>query len=196
MTPTCAYCRAPFDADEEVVACPACGTVHHGDCLRENGGCTVFGCSEAPVEEPKISVSAHEVLRLRAPTRPTAAAPPTVPPPPRIPGPPPPPRPDAPAIRMGAPPSSFSFGGYANVEPVADGRSIYISRKNRVTFVVLAIFFGVFGVHNFYAGYVKKAVIQCCLTIFTGFLASPVVWVWAIVEACMVNRDDDGVAFT
>jgi TM2 domain-containing membrane protein YozV len=60
---------------------------------------------------------------------------------------------------------------------------------------MLAIFLGAFGGHNFYAGYVRKAVVQLCLTIFTCFAASIVSWIWAIVEACIVNCDDDGVAF-
>jgi len=69
-------------------------------------------------------------------------------------------------------------------------------RKNRVAFVLLAIFFGALGVHNFYAGYIKKGVIQCCLTVLTFFLASPIVWVWAVVEACHIDRDSDDIAFT
>ena len=49
------------------------------------------------------------------------------------------------------------------------------------------------GGHNFYAGYVKKAVIQLCITLFSCFTGSFISWIWAIVEACMVNRDDDGL---
>ena len=59
----------------------------------------------------------------------------------------------------------------------------------------LLCFWGAFGGHNFYAGYVKKAVIQLCITLFSCFTGSFISWIWAIVEACMVNRDDDGIAF-
>ena len=85
-----------------------------------------------------------------------------------------------------------TFAGYA--PPPAPIHS-YEPRKSRVVFVLLAVFLGAFGGHNFYAGYVKKAVIQLCITLFSCFTGSFISWIWAIVEACMVNRDDDGIAF-
>nr|WP_246301692.1 TM2 domain-containing protein [Granulicella arctica] len=72
----------------------------------------------------------------------------------------------------------------------------YIRPKSRVVFVLLAVFFGAFGAHNFYAGYNKKAVIQLCITLCTCFYASLISWIWAIVEACTVTADDDGVQLT
>jgi TM2 domain-containing membrane protein YozV len=212
MTPTCPYCRTPFEADNEVVTCPACGTAHHADCALENGGCTVFGCSKAPVEEPKISVTSHDVSRLLVPQYvvpsgdATAMAPPQpggrrapMPPPPRPAGwVPPPPRPGEVVIRTGMPfgPRPLTFGGYADTDASSGFDSRYAVRKSRVVYVLMAIFFGIFGVHNFYAGYIKKAVIQLCITLFTCFYGAIVIWIWAIVEACMINSDDDGVAFT
>ena len=41
----------------EVELCPGCGTPHHHDCWEENQGCTVFGCSHAPKDEPKTTIS-------------------------------------------------------------------------------------------------------------------------------------------
>jgi TM2 domain-containing membrane protein YozV len=205
MIATCPYCRSPFDpadTDDPPVTCSGCSTAHHASCLADNGGCTVFGCSQAPIEEPRISVTSTELTSPFVTPPPPPRTP--VPPPPRTPVPPPPRRPDAPpqvflhpattAPTM-APAPSFSFDGYASVPPLVDPNSRYVVRKNRVAFVVLAIFFGSLGVHNFYAGYIKKAVIQCCLTVFTFFIASPFVWIWAVVEACRVDRDDDGVLF-
>ena len=69
-------------------------------------------------------------------------------------------------------------------------------RKKRVQFVLLAVFLGMFGAHNFYAGYTKKGFIQVCFTVLTCFYAAVVSWVWAIVEACVVNTDADGEQFT
>lgn len=43
---TCPYCRTPVDDDPE--ECPACATLHHGECLREHGRCTVHGCRGRP----------------------------------------------------------------------------------------------------------------------------------------------------
>jgi len=44
-----------------------CGTPHHPECFAENGGCTVFGCSKAPQDDPKISVSGTELNQARTP---------------------------------------------------------------------------------------------------------------------------------
>jgi TM2 domain-containing membrane protein YozV len=85
-----------------------------------------------------------------------------------------------------------TFGGYAAPPPEIYS---YTPRKSRVVFVLLAVFLGAFGGHNFYAGYVKKGVIQLCITLFSCFFGSLISWVWAIVEACMVDRDEDGIAF-
>jgi len=43
---TCPYCRTPVDDDPE--ECPACATLHHAECLREHGRCTVLGCRGRP----------------------------------------------------------------------------------------------------------------------------------------------------
>ena len=45
---TCPYCRYPFTEGAGAVSCRACGTPHHADCWRENGGCTTYGCQETP----------------------------------------------------------------------------------------------------------------------------------------------------
>ena len=76
--------------------CEACATPHHADCYADNGGCTVFGCAKAPVDEPKISVSGSELEARAHPAGEASPRPPTPPPPPRagstssIPPPPPP----------------------------------------------------------------------------------------------------------
>jgi TM2 domain-containing membrane protein YozV len=208
----CPYCRTAFEPDDEIVTCSGCATRHHADCLKENGGCTVFGCSQAPADEPAISVSRQDLVAdIRQ--SPSAAAPPsflnlstpdvTLPPPPSAPTPPPP----RPAGGVAPPPPPITglhtshvpvmtyptFGSYTpRVPPPADS---YVPRKSRVVFVLLAVFLGAFGGHNFYAGYVKKAVIQLCITLLSCFAGSFVSWIWAIVEACVINQDDDGVAF-
>jgi TM2 domain-containing membrane protein YozV len=67
--------------------------------------------------------------------------------------------------------------------------------KTRVTFVLLGIFLGVFGVHNFYAGYAKKGAIQLCVTLLSCFYGALVSWIWAIIEICTVNKDAEGTQF-
>ena len=67
--------------------------------------------------------------------------------------------------------------------------------KSRVAFVLLGLFLGFFGLHNFYAGYNKKGAIQLAITIASFFYAGAVSWVWAIVEVCVINRDSEGELF-
>ncbi|WP_446744418.1 NINE protein [Silvibacterium acidisoli] len=211
MSGSCPYCRSPFEDGEEIVSCPGCATDHHTDCFQENGGCTVFGCSAAPADEPKVSISNYDLatggvgiqpaapassfLNLSAPEPPASVpqipARTSTPPPPRPAGSTPPP----PRVQTSHTPVMTypTFGGYGDPAPVVI--DTYTPRKSRVAYVLLAVFLGAFGGHNFYAGYVKKAVIQLCITVFTCFTGAIVSWIWAIVEACMVDRDDDGVAF-
>jgi TM2 domain-containing membrane protein YozV len=67
--------------------------------------------------------------------------------------------------------------------------------KDRIAYVLLAVFLGSLGIHNFFAGYKKNAVIQLVITLVScGFAALPI-WIWAIVEACTVTKDADGVDF-
>jgi hypothetical protein len=60
MPQNCPYCRESI-SDSELVECPTCHAPHHRDCWIENGGCTVFGCENAPIDDPKIAVSIHDI---------------------------------------------------------------------------------------------------------------------------------------
>ena len=71
----------------------------------------------------------------------------------------------------------------------------YHPNKSRVTFALLGFFFGCFGIHNFYAGYARRAVFQLCLTLFSCFYLALASWLWALVEICIVKTDGDGLAF-
>lgn len=94
-----------------------------------------------------------------------------------------------------APPPLPSTRGVYNPLRPADLYPLPKERK-RVRFVLLAVFLGLFGAHNFYAGYVKKGVMQVCITLLTLFYGAMVTWPWAIVEACIVGVDADGQQFT
>jgi len=67
--------------------------------------------------------------------------------------------------------------------------------RSRITYILLGLFLGFLGVHNFYAGYAKRGLIQLLLTLLTVFIAVFVTWIWAIVEVCTVDRDNNGVIF-
>jgi TM2 domain-containing membrane protein YozV len=59
--------------------------------------------------------------------------------------------------------------------------------------MLLGIFLGCFGAHNFYAGYTARAIAQLCITICTLFFGAIVSWIWAIVEVCTVERDSRNI---
>jgi TM2 domain-containing membrane protein YozV len=219
MNGVCPYCRTSLELEDEVTSCAACNTPHHAACMAENGGCTVFGCSQAPADDVKVSVlvqdlqpvaatsvavrshpaQSHSILNLEVPAEPPPSVDP--PPPQPVPAPPrggstgvPPPPPPAGSAPI-SPPTAVPviFSGYG--APISPGAGGYDPRKNRVVFVLLAVFLGAVGAHNFYAGYTRKAVIQLCITVFSCSIGGIVSWIWAVVEACTVNRDDDGVEF-
>jgi hypothetical protein len=51
--PVCAICLSAIGTADDRAVCPACGAAYHSDCWQENGGCAVYGCSQAPVVEPR-----------------------------------------------------------------------------------------------------------------------------------------------
>ena len=71
--------------------------------------------------------------------------------------------------------------------------------KDRIVYILLALFLGGFGVHNFYAGYKDKGIIQLIVNILGGAatcgLATIGVCIWAVVEAVTVKQDAAGVPF-
>jgi TM2 domain-containing membrane protein YozV len=221
VNPICPYCRMETGTGEgERIDCPGCGTPHHPDCFQENGGCTVFGCSHAPVDEPKLSVTGtdlagntysyerpatpivYSTLGLQGTAAAATTAPAVAPSSPR-PQPPPPMSstaaapPPPPATGSTAAPHASSYQALYYLQPTP--AELYASiqePKRRVTFVLLGIFLGIFGVHNFYAGYMRKGAAQLCLTLFTFFYGAIISWIWAMVEVCMIHEDFDGVQFT
>lgn len=194
----CPYCRMPFDgASPAKIYCTACGVPHHEDCYLENGGCTVFGCIRAPADDPKLQVSYNDLNAAAARTqRPVAFQP-----------------------QMAAPvqTSPSPYGGplglsqaaatttMANPEaqvaaqPLPSPESAYAlprPPKSRTTFILLGVFLGMLGVHNFYAGYTGRAVGQLCLSVLTAGWLAVVSWIWAIVEICVVDKDGVGIQFS
>ena len=71
-------------------------------------------------------------------------------------------------------------------------------RKSRTTYVLLGIFLGMLGIHNFYAGYTGKAVAQLLIFLLTGWLIIPAIGVaiWVLIEVCTVKKDAKGNQFS
>lgn len=202
--PVCPYCRMAFDeASPPKVFCTACGTPHHEDCYQENGGCTVFGCKRAPADDPKLQVSQSDLIAVSMPVQQYAPSAQQYAPVVQ----------QQPAPVQGYQPSRYSGPlGLSQAAATAPAQvaapavnpmqPAYVapvygrSYKSRTSYIVLGIFLGALGIHNFYAGYTGRAVGQLCLTVLTlGYLAI-VSWVWAIVEICIVEKDSTGLNFS
>lgn len=67
-------------------------------------------------------------------------------------------------------------------------------QKNRLVYILLGVFLGCWGVHNFYAGYIKRAVTQLLLSVLLcwTFIVPAIVFVWVIIDICTVDRDANG----
>lgn len=217
----CPYCRAQIVPEEyNELLCPGCATPHHADCFAENGGCTVFGCSAAPPEEPKLRLTGSEIAASTAspgeafPHRLPSTLPlPTSAPAVSTPSPnpvrqkaPPPPPPGAAAAPVASPVPRFGTGSVLfGSQPVAAVATAATATplsfepdpdaKNRMTFIILGVLLGAFGAHNFYAGYHKKAAAQLCITVLSLGLASPMAWVWAVIDVSTVDADERGIRF-
>jgi TM2 domain-containing membrane protein YozV len=201
----CPYCRSPLtDEDGSMTVCEGCGTRHHSDCYAENGGCTIFGCSFAPADEPKMSVSTPELVGVttRATPMVSESLAPAPPPPPPLGG-----TSTLPAqmtvdelrqISNRVVPSMFnSFREDTpslTMEPEQD-RVPNGPPKSRTTYIVLGALLGAFGAHSFYAGYARKAWTQLGITVLTLGFASPMSWIWAIIDICTIGQDSHGVQF-
>lgn len=69
-------------------------------------------------------------------------------------------------------------------------------QKSRLAYILLGVFLGSLGIHNFYAGYTGKGIAQLLMTILSGGLLWLPVFIWVLVEICTVTKDAQGVDFT
>ncbi|GBL24870.1 hypothetical protein EMGBS6_16550 [Opitutia bacterium] len=63
-----------------------------------------------------------------------------------------------------------------------------------MAYVLLAVLLGC-GIHNFFAGYNTKGIIQLLVSVLSCGILWFFMWIWAIVEACTVTQDANGVRF-
>lgn len=195
----CPYCRMPFDeASPPKIYCTACGVPHHQDCYLENGGCTIFGCVRAPADDPKLQVSYSDLNAAAARTQqPMASVQPQMSAPVQT-------SPSPYGGRLGlsqatAAPAIANPEAPVAIQPLPSAEYVNaLARppKSRTTFILLGVFLGMLGVHNFYAGYTGRAVGQLCLSVLTAGWLALASWIWAIVEICIVDKDGVGIQFS
>lgn len=116
-----------------------------------------------------------------APESPPSAADVAPDPAPAAPAPPAPPMPAAPAPAappMSAPAMAAPAATFPNGKPMVDAQGRPASPKSRLAAVLLAWFFGIFGVHRFYVGKVGTGILMI-LTL--GGLG-----IWVLVDMIMI----------
>ena len=85
---------------------------------------------------------------------------------------------------------------YNPVKTTADGRQMVKASKSRGVYIILGLFFGCIGIHNFYAGRYGIGAIQLVITSVLGWFVIGLVitGLWAIIEMFTVKTDGEGDA--
>ena len=65
--------------------------------------------------------------------------------------------------------------------------------KSRVAYILLGLFLGGLGIHNFYAGRTGAGVAQLIITLVTCGYGCAITGIWALIEICTVNIDGRGI---
>lgn len=52
----CPYCLSAIEDATATAHCPACRQAYHADCWAENGGCGIYGCTQAPTVEKRRDI--------------------------------------------------------------------------------------------------------------------------------------------
>lgn len=83
--------------------------------------------------------------------------------------------------------------GQVMFQPVVVGAS-----KSRVSFILLGLFLGGLGIHNFYAGYSGKGIAQLLLNLFLFWtIIVPIgVGIWVLIEVITIDHDANGYRMT
>jgi TM2 domain-containing membrane protein YozV len=66
--------------------------------------------------------------------------------------------------------------------------------RNRGAYIILGLFLGCLGVHNFYAGYYGRGAAQLVITLILGWvvIGFVITAIWALVEVISVKQDARG----
>ena len=72
---------------------------------------------------------------------------------------------------------------------------LYVDKKSRIVYIILAIIFGEIGIHNFYAGYIGRGITQFLITTLSFGLLFWISWFWALIEICVVKQDGRSIPF-
>lgn len=92
------------------------------------------------------------------------------------------------------------FERIERIERERHERELNKSDKSRLAFVMLGLFLGWLGIHNFYIGKAGKGIGQILMMIFgfvlagigIGFVLLIGLCIWILVDICSVTQDADG----
>jgi TM2 domain-containing membrane protein YozV len=72
--------------------------------------------------------------------------------------------------------------------------SVVKSAKSRGVYIILGLFLGCLGIHNFYAGYHGRGAAQLIITLLLGWVIIGLVItaLWALIEICTITCDAAG----
>lgn len=81
--------------------------------------------------------------------------------------------------------------------PMAPRQMLVKSAKSRGVYIILGLFFGLLGIHNFYAGRLGIGVAQLLVTCILGWFVVGIVItaIWVLIEMFTVTHDGAGDAF-
>ncbi|MEQ1854398.1 MAG: GYF domain-containing protein, partial [Chthoniobacteraceae bacterium] len=86
------------------------------------------------------------------------------------------------------PPASSFYAAARAAQPMME------SDCSRGIYIILGLFFGLIGVHNFYAGHLRNGALQCILfaTLFWTVIVPVGLFVWVVMELFTVTHDGKG----
>lgn len=64
--------------------------------------------------------------------------------------------------------------------------------KSKTSYILLGLFLGGVGVHDFYAGYTTRGIIKLCITIVTLGYGGIISSIWALIDICTIRQDAFG----
>ena len=86
-----------------------------------------------------------------------------------------------------------AYGQQAYAQP-AYGQPVFgTAPKQWIVALLLALFLGALGIHNFYLGYTTKGIIQLILTI--TMIGAPIAAIWAFIEFIMIIARSGSYAY-
>lgn len=74
-----------------------------------------------------------------------------------------------------------------------ENTSLEVETKSRGVYIIIAVLFGLLGIHNFYIGRFKRGLLQLLSTILLSVLfTSAIMWIWILIDVFTVKTDGLG----